>query len=628
MTYLQLAYNGFEGLVPPCIGSLTLLTDVILPFNALSGPLPSSIGSLRRLRVLHISQLQHTHTLPASLANLTALTSFECQACDLTGPVPDFFRNAQIKLAALDLSGNALSGTIPPWLTEIKTLHELDLSANRMIGSIPSSIGLLSNLQLLFLHSNKLNSSIPPSLGLLTRLVHLRLDHNALTGSVPALANCSSLRLFDASFNLLTGSIPATLSALPLRVINLSHNRLRFGFADIPAIPGSLDIAHNGLSWKFTKNSYQTCKPGAPVLEELFVGGNNLTGRLFEVCHCLNNTHPNLSLLDLSENQLVLGANPSCAAGSPLVLRNLNSLNLSRNNLEGEFDGIMHLFATSISISGHCRTYQDHHIHTLDISYNHMPAAGLLQAALQYRPADNATYFDPATGLFCPLLTNIQVPSFRITTDPLWLSYRGCVCPSKGNEILYFNKVQQRCLTCPPNAECDSNAAADTRLFIQPGNFPIDADGKLVVSVQDAPSNITVLKCYTQEACNPNGSPLFECAQGHDPRSLMCFRCESNHFSSASQCVECTTVHCWLLFLLLAVALVIFAFFVVRTKYEPKQSGLVEIMAFWLQLTSILEEFRGRAVPSPLLVTISSAFGLPQLVSFSPWYSHMCRFIA
>ncbi|QCD92535.1 inactive LRR receptor-like serine/threonine-protein kinase BIR2 [Vigna unguiculata] len=64
-------------------------------------------------------------------------------------------------LVSLDLSGNQLSGPIPPTLVNCSYLNELMLSDNQLSGSIPFELGSLSRLKKFSVANNRLSGTIP-----------------------------------------------------------------------------------------------------------------------------------------------------------------------------------------------------------------------------------------------------------------------------------------------------------------------------------------------------------------------------------------------------------------------------------------------------------------------------------
>jgi Leucine-rich repeat (LRR) protein len=65
----------------------------------------------------------------------------------------------------LDLSSNAISGTIPKELSTLTLLRELRLSHNKLTGNIPTQFTKLAALQTLNLNKNALSKAIPTTLG-------------------------------------------------------------------------------------------------------------------------------------------------------------------------------------------------------------------------------------------------------------------------------------------------------------------------------------------------------------------------------------------------------------------------------------------------------------------------------
>ena len=90
------------------------------------------------------------------------------------------------ELINLDLSGNVISGLIPPDINEIlPNLEVLKLLNNNLFGEIPSSMGNCSNLEVLKLNNNRLSGQIPQQLSELRRLRIFTIANNLLSGPVP-----------------------------------------------------------------------------------------------------------------------------------------------------------------------------------------------------------------------------------------------------------------------------------------------------------------------------------------------------------------------------------------------------------------------------------------------------------
>eukprot|EP01018_Ginkgo_biloba_P002708 Gb_06896 [translate_table: standard] len=87
----------------------------------------------------------------------------------------------------LDLSNNALSGTIPSELCKwVPYLVTLDLSQNRLTGPIPPEIYNCSYLNIIRLNDNQLSGEIPWQITRLDRLKELNVADNKLSGVIPS----------------------------------------------------------------------------------------------------------------------------------------------------------------------------------------------------------------------------------------------------------------------------------------------------------------------------------------------------------------------------------------------------------------------------------------------------------
>ena len=166
-------------------------------------------------------------TIPAKLADLSALKKLQLTNLGLTGAIPASL-GGMPDLIDVDLSGNRLSGAIPAALGSLSSLEKLLLADNGLSGAIPAELGNLSNLSYMTLLRNDLSGAIPAALGSLSSLEVLILNSNGLSGAIPAelgnLSNLTTLYVFD---NRLTGRIPPELGSLTrLTALALAYNNL------------------------------------------------------------------------------------------------------------------------------------------------------------------------------------------------------------------------------------------------------------------------------------------------------------------------------------------------------------------------------------------------------------------
>ena len=121
--------SQWHGVATDPDGHVTVLN---LRDNRLSGELPPELGDLRNLRELILRDNQLTGEIPLELGNLA-------------------------NLEVLSLVGNRLSGPIPREFGELTGLRELRMRGNGLSGEIPSTIANLTNLRLIYLGENELH---------------------------------------------------------------------------------------------------------------------------------------------------------------------------------------------------------------------------------------------------------------------------------------------------------------------------------------------------------------------------------------------------------------------------------------------------------------------------------------
>ena len=259
--------------------SAGLVTDLSLSDNDLSGTLPPELGDLTHLRQLVLDENQLSGSIPPELGELPQLRRLVLDANQLMGPVPPELGRLR-QLTMLDLSRNSLSGTIPSELGSLSRLDSLLLHRNELTGPVPAELGNLGSLRRLLLALNQLTGPVPPELGNLANLTYLSVSRNELTGTIPTeLAKLSAIQILSVSRNNLTGTIPPELGQLAtLEGLYLYENQLT---GEIPVSLGNLAnletlwIHDNGLSGPLIEEL-----GNLSALHDLRAADNGLSGGL------------------------------------------------------------------------------------------------------------------------------------------------------------------------------------------------------------------------------------------------------------------------------------------------------------------------------------------------------------
>lgn len=201
----------------------------------------NGIQGFQSLQVLVIPYCTLSGSIPPWLANIKELSVLDLSWNHLTGGIPWWFESLNY-LFYLDLSNNSITGEIPMSLTKLKSLTSDSISPTNGSAShgIPFyySKNLTRNLVYrkyislppkLDLSNNLMDGTIKKELGNLRLLVVLDLSNNNFTGSIPdELSGMRDLEQLDLSFNDLSGTIPSSLVNLTfLSLFSVAHNRLR-----------------------------------------------------------------------------------------------------------------------------------------------------------------------------------------------------------------------------------------------------------------------------------------------------------------------------------------------------------------------------------------------------------------
>ena len=314
----------------------------------LTGTIPAGLADLTALRGIVVSHQAITGDIPKELANLPCLRRLGLHNnkganSGVTGSIPKELGYLPNFTSSISLGNNRMTGEIPKELGRLNRLQGFNIENNEFTGPIPPELGNMSTITGFLVNGNSLTGSIPPELGQLTSVARLKLEYNCLTGSIPpelgymsslwlmqmvpyptadAVANCTPLGITDPR---LTGEIPPELGKLyNLTHLQLQRNNLTGG---IPPEFGNLRnlnwmiMLGNGLSGNIPAEI-----GGLSKLVYLYLNGNQLDGN---IPPDLGNL-PNLRHLYLNGNRL--------DGNIPAELGNLSSLQrlyLNGNQLDG-----------------------------------------------------------------------------------------------------------------------------------------------------------------------------------------------------------------------------------------------------------------------------------------------------
>ena len=224
---MNLNLNGLIGRLPPELGRLSELRELILRSRSLQGEIPSELGKLAKLEVLDLWGGRFGGLeggIPAELWNLTELRRLDLGYNQLSiGEIPPGVGNLT-ELRFLSLLSDGVTGEIAPEIGKLSKLTHLYLGYNALRGEIPRELWTLPSLRILHLDGNNLEGEIPPDVVGLPRLIRLFLGDNRFRGRIPAeIGTLSELLDLHLGGNPLEGPLPAELFSLPsLGTLDLS----------------------------------------------------------------------------------------------------------------------------------------------------------------------------------------------------------------------------------------------------------------------------------------------------------------------------------------------------------------------------------------------------------------------
>ncbi|KAK9073248.1 hypothetical protein SSX86_007572 [Deinandra increscens subsp. villosa] len=258
---LDLSMNELNGSIPSSLGQLSSLLWLMLANNSLTGQIPPELGNCSSLLWLNLANNQLSGPISPQLANIgnnptptfllnrennPVAGSGECSAMRRWIPAdyPPFsfvytllnrqrcrslwdmilkgngifqvclpgskVRTRKIS-GYIQLSGNRLSGSVPPEIIKMVNFSMVHLGYNEFSGTLPAEIAQIP-LVVLNLTRNNFSGRIPVQIGYLKCLSNLDLSYNNFSGTFPTgLNNLTELSKFNVSYNpYISGMIPAT----------------------------------------------------------------------------------------------------------------------------------------------------------------------------------------------------------------------------------------------------------------------------------------------------------------------------------------------------------------------------------------------------------------------------------
>ncbi|KAL5205710.1 hypothetical protein ABZP36_033919 [Zizania latifolia] len=263
---------------------------------------------------------------PESSSEAARVVSVVLPNAQLVGPIARELGLIE-HLRHLDLSGNALNGTVPVELLRAPELRVLSLAGNGITGGLPEQVGQLRSLRALNLAGNALSGAIPGNLTVLPNLTAVSLANNYFSGALPA-GGFPALQVLDVNSNMLNGTLPPDFGGPALRYVNLSSNRLAGTIPPEMAsrLPANvtIDLSYNNLT-----GAIPTLAPFAVQRPTAFAGNEELCGRpLDSICSFASSptvdppngtarSPPAIAAIPKNPTESLPGGDTSVEAGAP-----------------------------------------------------------------------------------------------------------------------------------------------------------------------------------------------------------------------------------------------------------------------------------------------------------------------
>jgi hypothetical protein len=347
LTYLILYENQLAGEIPLSIQDLPNLKRLYLGYNLLSGSI-NMLTTLTGLERIALNNNGFTGTLSPQFSQLSQLSYVYLFSNQFFGSLPPL--NSSVNMRYITLVENSFSGSISLSYEIFHHISTFFIGDNYLTSSIPNDIFLHWNRSQQFqLSGNWLTGNLPPSWSRLYDLQLLLLQENLFSGNPSAAFNAStqlSLQTVDISNNYFSGSIIDTIWSPSLHTFNSFLTC--FDGTIPPQICQAINIQtldFDGISSNCASLLWGPSFPNAPTVSKQITGGiPNCVWKDFTQLISLTmsgvgltgsipalSSYGNLSYLDLSFNSMTGTIPIQLQQWTPLYYFNLQSNRLSGN---------------------------------------------------------------------------------------------------------------------------------------------------------------------------------------------------------------------------------------------------------------------------------------------------------
>ncbi|KAL0365372.1 UNVERIFIED_CONTAM: hypothetical protein Sangu_0634800 [Sesamum angustifolium] len=200
---LDLSNNKYSCEFPYEVLGATKLTFLDLRFNSFYGMVPPQVFMLD-VDVLYLNNNNFMQKLPDDLGSTPALY-LTLAHNKFTGPIPKTIGQAHKTLTEVLFLDNQLSGCLPCDIGLLNKATVFDASRNLLTGPIPQSFACLAQLQILNLANNQLYGPVPELVCKLPSLGNLSLSYNYFTKVGPECQKLIHKKVLDLTMNCIPG---------------------------------------------------------------------------------------------------------------------------------------------------------------------------------------------------------------------------------------------------------------------------------------------------------------------------------------------------------------------------------------------------------------------------------------